>query len=309
MNNRDKVTHKKQPTGSGHPSPTSGQLIQVTNLTKNFGSLTAVDGLSFTVSAGEAVAFWGANGAGKTTAVRCLLNLIPFAGTIIINGKDVSRAGKIVRREIGFVPQELTFHDALSVTETLTFYARLKKVPAGYDFMPLLDRLELAAHIHKPIHDLSGGLKQRLALALALLSDPPILILDEPTANLDIRAREEFLLYLHELKQNGKTLVFSSHRLEEITALADRVLLLEAGRLVIDAPPDQLERRLGWETTLHLYLPTPSIATAIDQLTAHGLPVSKNGRGVRVQVKPGEKGKPLRLLHEAGIRIEDFTVE
>lgn len=293
------------------PSAASGQMpiIQVTHLTKNFGGLTAVDNLSFSVTAGEAVAFWGANGAGKTTVVRCLLDLIPFEGSVLIKGHDVRREGKKVRRNIGFVPQELNFHDDLSVTETLSSYARLRKVPAGYDFTPLLDRLDLAAHLHKPVHDLSGGLKQRLALALALLSDPPILILDEPTANLDIRAREEFLLYLRDLKQNGKTLVFSSHRLEEITALADRVLLLEAGRLVIDAPPDQLERRLGWETTLHLYLPTQGIGPAMETLTANGLPVSKNGRGVRVQVKPGEKGKTLHLLHEAGIVVEDFTVE
>jgi len=210
---------------------------------------------------------------------------------------------------MGFVPQELNFHDDMTVAETLTFYARLKKVPTGYDFTPLLERLELTPHIRKPIHDLSGGLKQRLALALALLSDPPILILDEPTANLDIRAREDFLLLLHELKVGGKTLAFSSHRLEEVTALADRVILMEAGRLIVDAPPQELEQRLGWESTLHLYLPEPVIEPALETLTAYGMPVSRNGRGVRVQVKPGEKGKVLRMLHEAGIEIEDFTVE
>jgi len=206
-------------------------MIEVRNLTKRFGRFTAVDDLSFTVGRGEAVALWGANGAGKTTAVRCLLNLFPYEGEITINGLDARRQSKEVRRLIGFVPQELSFHDDMSVAETLVFYARLKKAPDGFDFEPLLERLRLTEHVQKRVGELSGGLKQRLALAVALLSDPPILVLDEPTASLDIRSREEFLTLLRELKRAGKTLVFSSHHLEEITALADRVLLLEGGRL------------------------------------------------------------------------------
>ena len=99
--------------------------------------------------------------------------------------------------------------------------------------------------------------------------------------------KEDFLLLLMELKRAGKTMVFSTHRLEEVTALADRVLLLESGRLVVDSPPHELEQRLGWQTTLHLYLSEQGIDPALQALTAHGLPVSRNGRGVRVQVAPG----------------------
>jgi ABC-type multidrug transport system ATPase subunit len=237
------------------------------------------------------------------------LGLVPFTGQVTVMGIPVQEQGKAVRRLAGFVPQQLNFHDDMTVAETLTFYARLKKVPAGYDFTPLLERLALTSHLAKAVGDLSGGLKQRLALALALLADPPILVLDEPTANLDIRAREDFLSLVHELKVGGKTLVFSSHRLEEVTALADRVLLMEAGRLIVDAPPHEMEQRLGWESTLHLYLPEPVIGLALETLVPYGMPVSRNGRGVRVQVKAGEKGKVLRMLHEAGVAVEDFTVE
>lgn len=284
-------------------------MIKVRNLTKRFGRFTAVDDLSFTMRAGEAVALWGANGAGKTTAVRCLLNLFPFEGEIIVNGLDTRRNSKEVRRLIGFVPQELSFHDDMTVAETLIFYARLKKVPDGFDFEPLLEQVRLTPHVHKRVGELSGGLKQRLALAAALLSDPPILLLDEPTASLDIRSREEFLVLLRSLKRAGKTMIFSSHHLEEVTALADRVLLLEDGRLVVDAPPDQLERRLGWETTLHLYLPETGIDPAMEHLAGLGMPVSRNGRGLRVHVAPGTKGKVMRVLHEAGIEVEDFSIE
>jgi ABC-type multidrug transport system ATPase subunit len=285
-------------------------IIQVAHLTKRFGSLKAVDDVSFDVQPGEAVALWGANGAGKTTALRCLLHLTPFTGSVTIAGLDVKKVGKAARHRVGFVPQELSFHDDMTVAETLTFYARLKKVADGYNFTPLLERLELLDHVRKPVRDLSGGLKQRLALALALLADPPILILDEPTSNLDIRAREDFLRFLHDLRQAGKTLVFSSHRLEEVRALADRVLLLEAGRLVLAAPPRELERNLGRATSLYLALAPPAIDPAYTVLEARGLLVSRNGgHGLRVQVPSSAKAEPLRVLHDAGIDVEDFTIE
>lgn len=284
-------------------------MINVMKLTKKFGQLTAVDNLSFTVKAGEAVAFWGANGAGKTTVLRCLLHLIPYEGQILINDFDVCQKGKAVRRLVGFVPQELNFHDDMTVADTLSFYARLKKIPAEHDFSPLLTRLDLQTHLAKRVGQLSGGLKQRLALALALLADPPILMLDEPTANLDIRAREDFLLLLLEFKRGGKTLLFTSHRFEEITALADRTLLLEAGKLIVDAPPHQVEKQLGLESTLHLYMADLEIDPAMETLTAHKLLVNRNGRGLRVQVSPGEKGKVLRMLHEANVTVDDFTIE
>jgi ABC-type multidrug transport system ATPase subunit len=284
-------------------------MIVVSALTKRFGQLAAVDALSFEVAKGQAVALWGANGAGKTTALRCLLGLLPFQGRVTIGGMDVNRRGKAVRGLVGFVPQELNFHDDLTAEETVTFYARLRKCPAEHDFTPLLADLGLVGHMEKEVGELSGGLKQRLALALALLSEPPILVLDEPTANLDIRAREEFLDLLLRLKQAGKTLVFSSHRFEEVTALADRVLLLEGGRLVVDAPPSQLARRMGWESTLHLYLEDGRIGQAAETLSARGLPVHRNGRGLRVRVAPGDKTTVLHVLHDAGIIVDDFAVE
>ena len=245
-------------------------LISVTNLTRHFGKLTALNRVSFDVQVGEAVALWGANGAGKTTALRCLLHLMPFSGQVKIAGLDVKREGKAARRLIGFVPQELSFHDDLTVAETLTFYARIKKVAHGSDFTPLLTRLELLDHVRKPIRTLSGGLKQRLALALALLGDPPLLILDEPTSNLDLRARDEFVQFLHDLRHEGKTLVFSSHRLEEVHAVADRVLLLESGRLALAASPQVLARRLQ-ELELPASrptLPAPAWQPALDGVPA-----------------------------------------
>ncbi len=284
-------------------------MITVSNLTKTFGKLTAVDHLSFTVQAGEVVAFWGANGAGKTTALRCLLNLMPYKGEITINGQNIQKAGKQVRQQIGFVPQELTFHDDMTVQETMEFYALLRKLGYDFNFAPLLERLELMPHKEKRVRDLSGGLKQRLALALALLSDPPILFLDEPTASLDVNARNDFLSLLLELKQAGKTMIFTSHRLEDMLTLADRVLVLAQGQLQADCPPSHLTRNLERPSTLYLYLPNDGMETAVNLLHQHGLTASKNGHVLRVQVEPGAKGQPLNLLYEAGIPVTDFEIE
>ena len=284
-------------------------MVQVRNLTKRFDKLTAVDDLSFDVDQGEIVALWGANGAGKTTVLRCILDLTPYDGEISVAGLNAAKEGKAVRQRIGFVPQELSFHDDMTVEETMTFYALLKKLGYDYDFMPLLTRLDLASHAPKPVGELSGGLKQRLALALALLSDPPILLLDEPTSSLDVTAREDFMGLLLELKETGKTMIFSSHRLEEMLALADRVLVMAEGRLEIECPPSQLTEHLGRPMTMYLHMPGNGLAPAMEILTQHGLTVNQNGRGLWVQVEPDAKGEPLRLLYEAGIPVNNFELE
>ena len=283
-------------------------VIEVQNLTKRFGSVKAVDDVSFTVEAGEAVALWGANGAGKTTALRCVLGVIPYEGQVRLAGHDVRYNGKAARRAVGFVPQELTFHDDMSVVETIHFYAELKKATSD-PIEGLLEQLELVQHADKRVQELSGGLKQRLALAIALLADPPVLVLDEPTSNLDSQARDDFLDLLSSLKKAGKTLIFSSHRLSEVVGLADRVLILESGRLAADCRPDQLSDRTGWLATLRLHLPGEWIEPALKILSGNGFATSRNGRGIWVRVSPHEKVEPLSLLVEAGVPVHDFEVE
>ncbi|MCO5172491.1 MAG: nitrous oxide reductase family maturation protein NosD [Planctomycetes bacterium] len=291
---------------AGTPVAVTPDVVNLEAVTKRFGQAVALDGLTLTVRQGEALAFWGANGAGKTTALRCLLGVIPFQGRVTLAGHDVRRAGKAARRLVGFVPQELTFHDDLTVRESLAFYARLKRVPAGDD--GLLARLGLAEHAHKAVRELSGGLKQRLAVALALLGDPPLLVLDEPTANLDAPARASLVALLAELKAAGKTLVFTSHRLEEVLALADRVVLLEGGRLAADVPPRDLGERLRAHATLHLLLPPLAVERAEAVLVDGGFAPVRTGAGLSVEVDPAEKGRPIALLVNAGVPLADFEV-
>lgn len=283
-------------------------MVHVQDLSKRFGPLQAVDRLSFDIHAGESVALWGANGAGKTTALRCLLGLLPYEGTVRLAGHDVRSQGKAARHSVGFVPQELNFHDDMTVRDTLLFYARLKKTSTA-SVPELLARLGMEEHLRKVVRNLSGGMKQRLALAVALLADPPLLLLDEPTSNLDAQARGAFLALLTDLKADGKTLIFSSHRLEEIAILADRVLVMEAGRLVADGPPEEVEHLSGMATSLKLHLPSERVELALTTLTDHGFTASRNGRSVHVRVATREKGRPIHLLAQAGIQVHDFDVE
>jgi nitrous oxidase accessory protein len=214
-------------------------MLAVKAMSKHYGRFAAVDEVSFEVAPGEAVALWGPNGAGKSTLLKCLLGLVHFTGTVRIDGHDAVTQAKTARGRLGYVPQELAFYPEWSGRELLAFLAKIKRVsPERVDVA--LGEVGLAAHGAKPIGSLSGGMKQRLALAAALLSDPPLLVLDEITSNLDANGREGLLRVLARLKESGKTIVFTSHRRDDVLRLADRVLVLESGRVARHARPEDV---------------------------------------------------------------------
>ncbi|MDQ7029917.1 MAG: nitrous oxide reductase family maturation protein NosD [Ardenticatenia bacterium] len=283
-------------------------MVRVRALTKRFGHFVAVRDVDFDVARGEAVALWGANGAGKTTILRCLLGLYPFEGDVVVGGYHARWQGREVRRLVGFVPQELSFHDDLSVEETLCFYARLRKTtPAlSSDWVERLGLEELAGRI---VGELSGGMKQRLALAVALLGDPPILFLDEPTANLDVRSRREFFELLQQLRGAGKTILFSSHRFDEVAALADRVLVVEGGRVVSGGALEDLAAVLEDGVVVRLAVAPGQVEEAVRVLRKLGLEAERNGTGVWVRVPSCRKVEPIVALAGAGVLVYDFALE
>lgn len=283
-------------------------MIRVADLTKQYGAARVLDGLSFAVGAGEAVALWGENGAGKTTTLKCLLGLASFQGRATLAGFNVARQGKAARSRVGYVPQELAFYD-MGTLETVEFYARLKKVPPERG-RAVLGTVGLTGQEAKRVGQLSGGMKQRLALALALLTDPPVLLLDEPTSNLDAAGRDGFMRLLAEQKAAGKTLLFSSHRLEELEAIADRVLVLRAGRVAFECPPTEVAARLGLTMRLKVRLADDAQqrASALAVLEQAGYVAAPNGRGIWVTVVPSAKAAPLRALEQAGITVSDFDL-
>jgi len=283
-------------------------MIEFTDLTKCYGKFTAVDHLTLHIPARQAVALWGVNGAGKTTVIKCLLGLLHFDGRITVDGRDVQRQGRAARQRIGYVPQELAFYKEMTTYDMAAFYARLKSVTADR-IEAALAEVGLSEHLDKPVGALSGGMKQRLALGLALLADPPVLVMDEPTSNLDTAARSQLLQLLVRVKQAGKTILFTSHRIEEIEALADEVAVMERGQLQFRCSAAGLASRLGLRTQVKFILPGHQLDHALAVLQREGLAARRNGVGVIVEVAPGEKARPIHTLRRADIEVIDFEVE
>lgn len=282
-------------------------MISIQHVTKRFGRTTAVADVSLSLEPGDSLALWGTNGAGKTTLLRCVLGLLRFRGTITIGGRDIRRSGKAARQLIGYVPQEIGFYDDLGVGEAIRFFARLKAL-GRTDVGATLERVGLAGHAHKRIRELSGGMKQRLALAIALLAEPPVLLLDEVTASLDAVGREEFVGLLERLSGSGRTLLFASHRLEEVGALAQRVAQLERGQLLAVTPCADFLNQLGRCVQLHLVVAAHLRPQALQSLTAGGFAPRLNGVGVIVPVLPEHKAAPFRVLAGASIPVQEFEL-
>lgn len=282
-------------------------MIIGTHITKRFGRVVAVSDVSFELSEGESLALWGSNGAGKTTLIQCLLGVTRFRGHASIGGVDVQRRGRHARTLVGYVPQELAFHDDVRLSSAMTFFASLRRVSrrrAG----EALQAVGLVGHDHKRVRDLSGGMKQRLALGIALLSDPPLIVLDEPTSNLDAAGRGEVVETLQRLKSAGKTLVFASHRPDEVISLADRVMVLEQGRIQRDTTPAEL-----WPTekpvkVIRLYLVDGKESDAASVLREAGHAVNLNGQGLCVAVPRDRKAEPIGVLARFEIDVRDIEV-
>jgi ABC-type multidrug transport system ATPase subunit len=191
-------------------------------------------GVSFRVARGEAVALVGPNGSGKTSVLRCLLGLVPFSGSASIGGRDVVREPVAARAQVGYVPQKAAFGADTRAAEALAFVARLRGVDARRS-VGLLETVGLDAHADGRVRTFSGGMQQRLALAVALVGEPPVLLLDEPSASLDVDGQRTFFEIVRGLRRHGQTLLLASHRAEEVESLTDRTIRLDRGRVVVAA--------------------------------------------------------------------------
>jgi ABC-2 type transport system ATP-binding protein len=213
--------------------------IEIDRLTKRYGDLPAVDDISFKVSKGEMFAFLGPNGAGKTTTVEIIETIRPpTSGKVTLFGMDVTKKKHDIVRRIGVLPQGFSSFDRITVRETVQYYSRLFSIKTDID--GLIELVNLGDKAKEQYRNLSGGLKQRLGIAIALVNDPEVVFLDEPTTGLDPRARREVWEVLLGLKKKGKTVFLTTHYMEEAELLADRVAIISKGKVIAMGSPWEL---------------------------------------------------------------------
>jgi ABC-type multidrug transport system ATPase subunit len=285
-------------------------MIQVRGLEKRFGSVTAIDRISFDVDPGETFALLGPNGSGKTTTLKCLAGLvIPSMGQIRINGIDLSSKPVACRTAISYLPQQVAFPEQVSAREVLDFYRRLRQLPVGR-VETALEQCALGDAADRMVSEFSGGMMQRLGIAVAVLADAPILLLDEPTASLDPEGAAGFRAFLASLKELGKTIVFSSHVLSDVNLLADRVAILVSGRLRAVETIAALRNDLNTQSLLEVQLRNTNKRFCGVATAAGGSGVRCSTSGLSISALPDQRYRILRALEGAGAEILSFsTVE
>ena len=232
--------------------------IEARGLTKRFGDFTAVAGVDFAVDRGEAFGFLGPNGAGKSSTMRMISCVSPAtSGTLTVLGLDPRADGPAIRGRLGVVPQDDTLDGELTVRENLVVYARYFDIPraaARAKADQLLEFVQLAERADDKVEPLSGGMKRRLTIARSLVNDPEVLLLDEPTTGLDPQARHVVWERLYRLKQQGVTLVLTTHYMDEAEQLCDRLVIMDAGRIVASGSPRELIAEHSTREVLELRL-------------------------------------------------------
>jgi lipooligosaccharide transport system ATP-binding protein len=248
-------------------TPSPSPLIHARGLVKRFGQLTAVDGIDIDVAQGEAFGFLGPNGAGKTSTMRMIGCVSPrSAGTLTVLGMDPERDGPRIRARLGVVPQQDSLDTELTVQENLWIYARYFDLPyrvAKERAAELLRFVQLTDRAKDEVEPLSGGMKRRLTIARGLINEPDLLLLDEPTTGLDPQARHLLWDKLYRLKQQGTTLVLTTHYMDEAEQLCDRLVVMDKARIVAEGSPRELIARYATREVLELRFP-PDVQDSLD---------------------------------------------
>jgi lipooligosaccharide transport system ATP-binding protein len=232
------------PAGGGRTGPTAAPMVEAHGLVKRFGDFVAVDGVDFTISPGESFGFLGPNGAGKTSTMRMISCISPLSeGSLTVLGMDPAKDGPRIRARMGLVPQEDSLDLELTVLDNLMIYGRYFDMPKKViraRAEQLLEFAQLTERANDRVDPLSGGMKRRLTIARALISDPDLLILDEPTTGLDPQARHLLWDRLYRLKQDGVTLIITTHYMDEAEQLCDRLVVMDKGRFAAEGTPREL---------------------------------------------------------------------
>jgi Cu-processing system ATP-binding protein len=282
--------------------------VRIGDVTKRYGRIPAVTGVSFDLSEGEMVALIGHNGAGKTTLIKLMLGLIrPTSGSIEVLGDNPAAGQFAGRRRLGYLPENVSFETALTGRETQTFYARLKQESVK-EALKLLDVVGLQSAATRRVGTYSKGMRQRLGLAQALIGRPRVLLLDEPTTGLDPELRQTFYEVIQLLAAEGTTVLLSSHALTELEERAGRVIIMNRGAKVADGSIDALRRLARLPTKIRLKV-SGLAAGAVPPWLPTIAPCRRlNGHIVEIDVAPEQKIELLHRATAAGTSVEDLDV-
>lgn len=233
-------------------------VLSAHQLVKRFGSRTAVDGVSFEVRSGEAVGLLGPNGAGKSTTLSLLTGLlVPDSGSVRLQGRELTSDTDPMKRRIGLAPQELALYEDLSAADNLGFFGSLYGLHGAAlkrSRIAALNAVGLADRSAEPVRGFSGGMKRRLNLAVALLHEPDLLLLDEPTVGVDPQSRNSLLENIAHLRKQGKTILYTTHYMEEVERLCERVIIIDGGRVLADATVNELKSRAAQRVRIEIGL-------------------------------------------------------
>ena len=283
--------------------------IDITNVTKTYGRVTAVENLDLTVKQGEIYGFLGPNGAGKSTTISMLLDFArPTNGEVQVLGHDSQHDILQIRKRIGVLPEGFSVYDRLTGRQHLAFAIESKQVDDDPD--QLAERVGIPDAIDRKAGGYSKGMAQRLVMGMALVGEPDLLILDEPSTGLDPVGAREIRQIIQEENDRGATVFFSSHILGQIEPICDRVGILQEGRLVAEDSIEELQRATESEETLVITLDSVPNDTAEAVSRISGVSsVSVDGTTVRVSCVSGSETAMLRALEEVGANVENFTTE
>ncbi len=282
-------------------------IIIARDLRKQFGDFVAVDGIDFEVAPGESFGFLGPNGAGKTSTMRMIGCVSPItAGQLHIFDLDVATAGAAIRARMGVVPQADQLDAELTVVENLVIYGRYFDIPRAEckrRAAELLDFVQLADRADERVDPLSGGMKRRLTIARSLMSEPDLLLLDEPTTGLDPQARHILWDRLYRLKQRGVTLVLTTHYMDEAEQLCDRLVVMDQGRIVAEGSPRKLIDEYATREVLELRFVTGEVGDDLDvaRVDIEGIGERSETLPDRILIYAHDGEAALREVHRRGL--------
>jgi ABC-type multidrug transport system ATPase subunit len=283
------------------------EILKVINLYKSFGKTQVLNGVSFAVNRGEAVLLLGPNGAGKTTIIKCILGLLNYRGNIMVDGIDAKSKGSLARAKIGYLPQLSSYYETLTVSQHATLMASLKGATKD-EVKSALEMAGLSSLKDRLVKALSSGMRQRLGLSIAMLGNPPLLILDEPTSNIDLEGQLEFKKLLEELKESGKAFLISTH-LSGLDVLSDRVMILNSGRIVAQGSSDEILNLVGAKDRMYIKIPHSQEEKVRIIANSFGQQAEFKDGWIYLTLRTDDKARFLTSMVQSGIKIEDIIVE